>query len=360
MLPYIVLIFLPVIFQHISLNKRTITLSADKKKSETAMKCFWLILFILLALRAETVGRDLPNYRYIYEYIARNNWEKALARSGEIGYTLLNKLISLFKDDFRWVLVASAILSVYFTAKAYVKYSEDAVLTIASYLNFSCFLLLFSGLRQSIAMSLGFVAFEFVRKKKIIPFLIIVAIALSFHTSAFMLLFMYPLYHIRVRRIYLVFIIPALALALVFNQQIFSVLGNILNSFTDYDTTINETGAYTTLILFVFLAIFSFLITDETTVDPDTVGLRSFLLFAVALQMFASLHSLAMRMNYYYIVFIPILLSRIIKCRSVYWSKVAKLARNVMVIYFILYFFITAPKDNVLDTFPYKFFWQTN
>ena len=162
MLPYIALIVLPVIFQHISLSKGTITLSADKKKSEMAMKVFWITLFVLLALRAETVGRDLPNYRYIYEYIARNSWEKALARSAEVGYSAMNKLISLWKDDFRWVLVASAILSVWLIAKAYVKYSEDAVLTIASYLNFSCFLLLFSGLRQSIAMSLGFVAFEFV------------------------------------------------------------------------------------------------------------------------------------------------------------------------------------------------------
>lgn len=360
MLPYIALIVLPVIFQHISLSKGTITLSADKKKSETAMKVFWFILLVLLVLRSEDTGRDLDNYKRIYETIAKSGWEQAIKRSAEVGYNFVNKLISFWDGSFRWLMILSAIASVYFTAKAYIKYSEDAVLTIATYLNFSCFLLLFSGLKQSIAMSLGFVAFELVRKKKIVPFLIIVVIATMFHASAFMLLFMYPLYHIRVRKGHLVFVIPALLIVFGFNQPIFTFLGNILESFTEYDTTITETGAYATLILFVILAVFSFVIPDEKKLDQDTIGLRSFLLFSVALQMFASLHPLAMRMNYYYIVFTPILVSRIVKCPSTYWLRVAKFARNVMVVYFILYFFITAPRDNVMDTFPYQFFWQTN
>jgi hypothetical protein len=61
------------------------------------------------------------------------------------------------------------------------------------------------------------------------------------------------------------------------------------------------------LILFLIFTVFAYLVPDESKLDPDTIGMRNFLLLAVAIQMFAPLHSLAMRMNYYYIVFIPLL-----------------------------------------------------
>lgn len=323
------------------------------------MKIFWVLLFFLLSLRHETIGRDLQNYKYIYNWISDNSWEAAIGRSAEIGYSILNKIISLFTDDFRWVLVVTAFISVWFTAKAYIKYSEDAVLSMVIYLNVSCFIMLFSGLRQIIAMSLGFLAFEYTRKRKFLPFLTIVFIALLFHTSAFMLVFMYPLYHIKIRRENIIFIIPIMLMVYLFRQRIFSVLGVFLNYFTDYDTTIIETGAYTTLILFCIIAVFCFVIPDESKIDQDTFGMRSFLLFSIVLQMFASLHSLAMRMNYYYIMFTPILVSRIIQCRGKTWYKVAIIARNVMVVFFIAYFLINAPEDNALDTFPYHFFWES-
>ena len=358
MFPYIVLITIPLLLQHINLRSTTIDVITSKRKSDVAMKWFWFLLLALLMLRHEVVGTDLPTYKYIYEYIAANDWQTAINRSDEIAYGLMNKFISLFTEDFRWVMIISAILSVWSISKAYVKYSEDAALSIAIYLNVSCFILLFSGLRQSIAISLGFVAFELIRSKKKFLFLILVAIAILFHTSAFMLLFMYPLYHIRIKRSNLIVIVPIILLVLFFNQQIFSFLGNILNSFTDYDTTIKETGAYTMLILFAVIAIFTFVIPDESKLDSDTVGMRNFLLFSVLLQTFAPLHSLAMRMNYYYIAFTPLVVTRVIKARSKTWSQIAIVARNVMVVFFITYFWLSAPKDNLLDTFPYYFFWE--
>ena len=112
------------------------------------------------------------------------------------------------------------------------------------------------------------------------------------------------------------------------------------------------------LILFAVIAIFTFVIPDESKLDSDTVGMRNFLLFSVLLQTFAPLHSLAMRMNYYYIAFTPLVVTRVIKARSKTWSQIAIVARNVMVVFFITYFWLSAPKDNLLDTFPYYFFWE--
>lgn len=128
--------------------------------------------------------------------------------------------------------------------------------------------------------------------------------------------------------------------------------------FTKYDAAIAPTGAYSMLILFAILAFFAYVIPEGNELDSDTLGMRNFLLFSVILQMFAPLHSLAMRMNYYYIAFIPILIPRIISNRSKRWNQVALTARNVMIVFFTMYFFISAPNDNSLQTFPYHFFWE--
>lgn len=354
---YVLLILLPILVQHINLKGTPIDISRSRRNYRS-MKLFWGLLLVLLMFRHESVGRDLRNYKYIFTMISKSSWSDALWRSAEVGYNFLNKVISLFTNDFQWLIVVTAILSVYCIAKAYLQYTEDSSLSIALFITMSNFVLLFSGIRQSIAISLGFVAFECVKRKKLLSFLIIVIFAMLFHTSAFILLFMYPLYHIKITRTWRIAIVPLLAVLWGLNEQIFGFLSAILMRFTKYDAEISSTGAITMLILFGLFAVFSFLIPEETELDDDTIGMRNLLLFSVVLQMFAPLHSLAMRMNYYYIAFIPLLIPKIIKCRSDRWNNVAIVARHLMVLFFVVYFFLTAPKDNVLDIFPYKFFWE--
>ena len=74
--------------------------------------------------------------------------------------------------------------------------------------------------------------------------------------------------------------------------------------------------------------------------------------------MFAPLHVLAMRMNYYYIIFIPLLIPKIIEYKSVRYRQVAILGRHVMVGFFLVYFFIAANSGHGLRVFPYHFFWE--
>lgn len=360
MWPYVLLIMIPLFVQHLKFNNgiKLCISASNSRRNIRSMKIFWLILFMLLILRHETVGIDTEVYAYIYEQISDMSWLDAINRSAEIGYSFMNKLVSMFALDFRWILIISAYLSVGFVARGYIRYSLDATLTISIFIILSNFLLLFSGLRQAIAISIGFWTFECVRNKNKGLFITSVILAMLFHTSAFMLLVMYPLYHLRVEKWHLFGIIPVLSVLLVFNKEIFGVLSIILMRYTKYDATISSTGAVTMLILFILFLIFSFLIPEESELDNDTVGMRNFLLFSVALQMFASLHTLAMRMNYYYIIFIPLLIPRIINCRSIKWKQVGTIARYVMIVFFMVYFFVTAPVDNVLNTFPYRFLWE--
>lgn len=357
MWPYVLLILIPVIMQHFRYKSTPEQISGDEK-NRRAMIVFWSILAIMLILRHKDIGRDLDNYEIIFNMISHSDWKTALGRSAEFGYNFLNKFVSLFTTNFYWIMVLTSVFSVYFVARAYIRYSEDSSLTIAIFVIMSNFVLLFSGLRQAIAISIGFVAYELTKRKKIFFFILIVLVAMLFHTSAFMLFFMYPLYHLKITRNWLFFVVPILGFIFIFNRQIFGTLTAILDKFTKYEGVISSTGAYTMLILFCGFAVFAYLIPEESEMDDDTIGLRNFLLFSVVIQMFAPLHSIAMRMNYYYIIFIPLLIPKIITYRSTRWKLLAEVGRHIMVVFFILYFFWSAPRDNVLDTFPYKFFWQ--
>ena len=209
-----------------------------------------------------------------------------------------------------------------------------------------------------LAIGLGFIAYECTRNKKIVPFILTVLLAITMHTSAFMLVFMYPLYHARITRKWLIVVVPALCICYLFNKPIFSLLTVLIERYTTYEGGISLTGAYTMLFFFMILTLFSFLIPNDEDIDRETIGLRNFLLLSLALQMFAPLHTLAMRMNYYYIIFIPLLIPKIIACRSKRWNQVALAARHVMVVFFMLYFFVNASSGGALNVFPYHFFWE--
>lgn len=358
MWPYLVLIFFPICFS--LMRKKTLSLAnySGQFIDRVSMNLFWLLLFALLSLRRIDVGRDVGTYEIIFKLIGNSDWKFTFYRSNEIGWNCFNKVIFGISQDFRWVLVITAILSIAFLRRAFLKYSTDTSLSIVLFVSFSCFLLLFSGLRQSIAVSIGMLSFDYAMKKKRVKFFLCVAVAMLFHTSAFILLFIYPLCHIKVKTKWLIWVIPAIIVVYIFNQPIFTFLGTILETFTDYDATIELTSSYTMLFLLSLFAVFSFVIPEESKLDDETEAMRNILLLCVILQTFAPLHMLAMRMNYYFIIFIPLLIPRVIKYSKKNMAQVAIVARYVMLIYFIFYFVIIVPRDNVLDTFPYHFFWE--
>lgn len=355
MLQFVVLLLVPIMIQHVSIAGHTIDY---KKRNINAIKIFFLLLTILVMFRHESIGNDTQYYMHIFEKISRMQWLDMGKNSIEIGFSYFNKIISLVTKDPQIFLMIAAVVTSFMVYPTYKRLCVDASLSIVIFCILSTFVMLFSGMRQMLAIGIGFIAYEFARKKRLVLFLLAVLVATTFHTSAFMLIFMYPLYHANITKKWLFAAIPVLGIIFVFNKQIFSVLTRLLEGYTKYEGTMTQTGAYTMIILFTIFAIFAFVIPDESLLDRETIGLRNFLLLSLAIQLFAPLHNLAMRMNYYYIIFIPLLLPKIIACRSKRWNQVALAGRHIMVIFFLIYFFVNAYSGGKLNVFPHHFFWE--
>lgn len=353
---FYILLLIPLAIQHFTIRGYRIDY---RKRNQRALFFFFALMTILVAMRHESIGKDTRNYIYFFERFSKVSWSQLGNESLELGFTYFNKFVSLFTKEPQVFFVISTIVFVAMIYQTYKRVCVDASLTIVLYVTMSTFVVSFSGIRQMLAIGIGFLAYECTRNKTPVLFILCVMLAISFHTSAFMLVFMYPLYHAKITKKWLLVVIPVLVIVFVFNKQIFSVLGILLESFTGYDASITQTGAVTMLLLFVAFAVFAFLIPKDDALDAETIGLRNFLLLSVVLQMFAPLHTIAMRMNYYYIIFIPLLLPKIIEARSTRWKQIAIVGRHVMVVFFLVYFFFNAyTSESNLNVFPYRFFWE--
>ena len=352
MAAYIILVAVPILFQ-IYFRKR--------RDSKIAIISFFILLIGILAFRSISVGTDLATYVPWFKKLHNTAWRGVTdaIENIEVGFLYLTKLISVFSGNEQVYLAVIACITVIPIFILFYKESENAILSISIFLILPNFIMLFSGLRQAIAIGLGVPAYYLARKKKIFWFLCIVAFAMLFHKSAFILLLLYPLLHVRITKKWLWFVVPCMAIMLLFNARIFNFLLQFLDeTYQERYGEIESTGAYTMIILFVLFAIYAFIVPSSQKLDEATIGLRNILLLTVCIQFFAPLNSIAMRMNYYFLIFLPILIPKIANRCKESDVKLISHSKAVMVVFFVVYFLIkTATGIDTLNIYPYIPFW---
>lgn len=370
MIPYCILLITSFLFCFIAKKRegRKIYIGSGKIVSENnfAISVFFLMLWLLLSCRSIEVGIDTENYKWIFNNYSKQSFRQAFNGDLERLFGVLNWLIGKMTDNFQIYLTVVAAMTISPIAILYNQEKNHSYLKIILFVNMSIFIMLFSGIRQAIAMSIGLIAYYFVKKKKLISYLITVFVAMGIHTSAFILFIMYPIYCFKIKKRHLYFIIPTIMITYLFNRPIFAGLLNIMMLFnerySDY-ASLKNTGAITMIICFVAFTLFAYIVPDEKQIDSEFIGMRNYLLLATLLQCFAPLHSLAMRMNYYYILFIPVVIPKTLNYADNRWKQVAKVAEIVMCVFFTLYFLFTAyissqTNGGALNTYPYVPFWM--
>ncbi len=331
-----------------------------KPAGKTLLCAFFVMMLALLCLRSPDLGRDLPNYKYHYDSIAATPWRNLSPSvfGMEWGYVLLNKLASSIWDNFSFFLAIVALLEVLPIAFLYKKESELPLLTILLYVNMSTFSLMFSGLRQSIAIALGVIAFYYTKRKQPIRFIVsVMLISYLFHISAFVLIFMYPAYHIRISKRLLPVILMVFFAVLVSATRLFSYV--LLALTTKYQVAYSqttETGAYTFIVLLLMFTVFAFVFEPKGRYGPMASGLRNFLLICLFIQAFAPIHNIAMRFAYYYLIFLPLLIPFVVTSGNRKYRPILRMAYVIMAIFFLVYFFISLRyrTEGLLDIYPYE------
>lgn len=368
MIPYYLLLLIPLLMQYIYGSLYTygnISNTTTVKHKSILIPAFFCFFILLLSIRNKTVGRDLVNYESMFNSFGQTSFNDLFFQVKDVGFRLHCWLFyNVISTNYQLFLAITAILSVLPVAYVYSQDKSYGYTKIIIFVNMSTFVMFFSGIRQGLAIGIGVLAYWALKNDRIIIFFFWAAIAFLIHHTGFMILFMFPLYYVKFKKRDLGWIIPSVIIILVFNKPIFNYLGSILGEIDEkYDTSASSTGAFASFVLFVLFALFCYFVSDESKMDKEAFALRNYLSIMVVLQSFASVHMLAMRMNYYYIILAPLAIGKSINNVKPNFIQVAKIGKIIICSFFTVYYIYTVYKSYVtgvsaLDTVPYIPFWK--
>lgn len=361
MLPYYLLIFFPFFCEWVEYilhpNREHIS---SGKRSNFPIIVFFVIWFVMLALRHSTkCGWDLPQYEYYFYNVAELSFFEIFENyDTEQLFFVFNWIVAYINPDFRLFLVVAAFLCTGVVGWFYYKKSEFSLLTILLFITNSCFVMFYSGLRQSLALLLVVPAYYFTVQKRLLPFMLTAILAKYIHNSAVMLFLLYPVFHIPLRSKHFLLVMFAVALFFVLKVPLFYyILPYIYDKYAT--STVVETGAYSVWIMFLMFLMYSFLALDDSKMNSECLGLRNILVLLTLVQGFAPINALAMRMNYYFILLFPIIIPRLMLYPKANHENIVQFSRWIMVVFLTFYFFYTIHSGSVgLGAFPYVAYWE--
>lgn len=160
-----------------------------------------LPVFAIIAFKAETVGADTSSYYASYE-AAREYGMSALDDFGyeriEPGYKLMLYLLTLLRADAQWLSIIVGGLVVYTLSKVIRNNASNWSLALFFFVSLGFFQFAMSGIRQTIAVCISMLSYNSIRERNLLRFLLLIALAASFHKSVIVFI---PAYFIANQRI---------------------------------------------------------------------------------------------------------------------------------------------------------------
>ena len=147
-------------------------------------------LFAILLFR-DKIGLDYNMYSVGFINMSADGFQILTYKDWEIGFVVLTKLLGLVLPDYLWYMGVFALLAAVAAAIYIYANSEMPWLSTILYVNLFLFFLSMNFIRQLVAISLLMLAWHFIKRKKFVPFLIIILFASLFHQTV---LVMIPVY----------------------------------------------------------------------------------------------------------------------------------------------------------------------
>lgn len=338
--------------------------SNERSRRRTAIFC-GLGLWVVLALRSPFCGHDLlggemEGYSYynMFHMMASTSWSSLFdsfydKSSIESGWLLYCKIIILFTDYFQIFLAITAALQIIMIGYVIYKLSDDIVISFITYFAFGLYVMSFSGLRQSMAYAMTFLASYFLLKKKNAPFFLLVIMAYFIHRSAIVFILMFFLGKIKLTRQRLNLAVVVSLLTIPF----FSLLSSYITAFVFPEKyaqhVVEESGAIGLFLLYLFLF---FLSQKIPTGNQKMDFIREMILLAVlgqSLGIFDAGYStrIAFYFSIFFTLYFPILINH-------YSDFKPKREITISVSVGLFAFFCWYVRGGYLNVVPYYFFWD--
>lgn len=183
-------------------------LKQSRKRDFVFLAAIAVVMVAMAALRAPSVGVDTQPYLNTFKYISgaetfSDFWVRSGAYRKEPGYSLLNFIVAHFtKDPIVFMGIVSALIITLRLIFLYF-YSPSVWISGFVYISFGFFGYAMCTLRQELAISIMMFALPLIQKKKIVPYMLICAVAATFHMSLWIMIPVYFIAQLPVNKIML-------------------------------------------------------------------------------------------------------------------------------------------------------------
>ena len=343
----------------------------NKKNELRFLNIVWIAMFLLCALRASSVGRDLPGYENVYNYSFNCAWGDFEYVYFENGYILLMKVCSkALNMSFRQFL-AFVTAVIMFPIYIYIrKYSSNYFLSTIVYVGYIFFEFNMTGLRQAIAASIVLVAYMVyisAKQYNVFYYTAIVILAAQFHKAAWICLVFLIFIIIRNLKVYIA-AASCFSVALIFAR---GAIMSIIKDFFEKETMNSDASVYFGLnAIFTLALIVLFLLSYYNLIHSNKFGSLSEsdkLLVKRKNEINLKLFTLAIPITILfgadtaarsYMMFSQTIIIQLPNAIDSWNMKDKAIMKKVFVVFFIIFFFTNTLLPNNFDIVPYYFFWQ--
>ena len=276
---------------------------------------------MVASLRHLTVGSDTINYYMWFQTIESMSWSSIVTEFSnyyvrDVGYVIINKLLSSLGLPFR-ALIVIVDFTFYYGLYHLLKHNTRDV--IQSYVALLFILLLFlgftyTGLRQVLVFGLCLYSVEFIKRERILLFMMIVLLGSLFHKSALIFLPFYFISKIKESQIVLLFVIAIFPIIFSFSSQIAAFLGSVSRDLQYYKYSSGYKDAGAPIFTAFLLAVSVFYIFTKKQLEiffQFNYLFGNSLMIAVALVPIAWVNPTLLRVPMYYYLSTPLLVSMI-------------------------------------------------
>ena len=355
MIPYLILALSPVLIGSFFQLRYNRSIHSNDNHKKAFLWLFGLVLFIMIAFRNPYVGStDSINYYNNWEDLSHATLSETIdfidATTMEGGYILTVWVLSKVFINPQWVFILSGLLFTVSICRFIAKNSADAILSAVMFVTLGLYSFMVQGLRQAIAMSILLFAIEFCKKRKFIPFLMLVLFATLYHKTAIVFVFLYFLYGIPLNALTYTCAIGCSVGLIALSVPIVNVANQLFES--DYNQSIDSGGFIATAIYLIILIV----ATLFKPKDGDQLHYSFFwMITALGCTTYIMRYTgtlAAERISFYFLFGQVIILPEVIRT----FKKRDRFLIKMLVIFLCVALFFY--RNNGSDLDPYRFFWQ--
>lgn len=220
----IIILFFSVLIYGLNSSKK-LSNKINKRQNMIFLFCSFLILVFFSGFRGDFTS-DYKNYTSLFHTYNLYSLPEVLTINSyqEKGYVVFSRLIGEFTSDPMYLMLFSSILIVLLFFKEFKRESSIVWLSTLLFINIGAYYTSFNIMRHIMAVAIIFAGSKFTYNREFFKFLVVVLIASSFHTVAFVFIPFYFILNIKYNKRNFIAITLGSVITTIFIRDILNII----------------------------------------------------------------------------------------------------------------------------------------